>query len=442
MNKEWKYFIIAGCIIFIVWVASFALIYVFIDKWEIRGQFGDLFGAVNALFSGLAFAGLVITIMQQRHDLLLQRNAIEQTNKEMQQQTKEFDTQNGTLQRQQFDNTYFELLHMLQTIVDDLTLNVEYSQYVDDDQHKKSFTCKGRNVFQELFTERFYKVVAGSSNQLKSLKDEISQKGADATFARDELKFLYHYFRFVYRIIKYVDESTFLKNYNEKYSYVSFLRSTLSNYEIAVLFYNCLTKNGREKFKPLIERYALFNNIDINLLCNNEDQEQYEEFAYKKHNPLLVIDKTDFQMQRVKEGMYQWVICISLKALYGDVIINDITLKNTDFFSGNTFNKTKELNLAEYYLVCDLKASIPNYLFKTKQIVWESFKDNTSYKKIEENKKCNMTFGDILQNYLSPISVNGNQDIMPTENWILSIRYDDNEVMEIPLKRMAVGEQR
>ena len=66
MSKEWKYFIIAGGIILIVWVASFAIIYVFIDEWENRGQFGDLFGAVNALFSGLAFAGLVITIMQQR----------------------------------------------------------------------------------------------------------------------------------------------------------------------------------------------------------------------------------------------------------------------------------------------------------------------------------------------------------------------------------------
>lgn len=83
------------------------------------------------MFSGLAFAGLVITIIQQRHDLQLQSEAINQTNEELKQQTKEFDIQNVTLQRQQFDNTFFELLHMLQTIVDDLTLNVEYSRYVD-----------------------------------------------------------------------------------------------------------------------------------------------------------------------------------------------------------------------------------------------------------------------------------------------------------------------
>lgn len=84
MTKEWKLFICAGCVICAVWVASFVLIYLFIDDWDVRGQFGDLFGSVNALFSGLAFAGLVITIIQQRHDLQLQRQAINQSKKRYQ----------------------------------------------------------------------------------------------------------------------------------------------------------------------------------------------------------------------------------------------------------------------------------------------------------------------------------------------------------------------
>ncbi|WP_052421833.1 hypothetical protein [Paenibacillus sp. FSL P4-0081] len=40
--------------------------------WGDRGTFGDMFGAVNALFSGLAFAGLIFTIILQRKDLKLQ----------------------------------------------------------------------------------------------------------------------------------------------------------------------------------------------------------------------------------------------------------------------------------------------------------------------------------------------------------------------------------
>ena len=35
---------------------------------EKQGQFGDQFGAVNALFSGLAFAGLIFTIILQKKE--------------------------------------------------------------------------------------------------------------------------------------------------------------------------------------------------------------------------------------------------------------------------------------------------------------------------------------------------------------------------------------
>lgn len=85
MTKEWKLFICAGCVICAVWLASFVLIYFCIDGWNVRGQFGDLFGSVNALFSGLAFAGLIITIRQQHKDLEYQRQAIDQSKEDINQ---------------------------------------------------------------------------------------------------------------------------------------------------------------------------------------------------------------------------------------------------------------------------------------------------------------------------------------------------------------------
>ncbi len=53
------------------------------DDWEKRGQFGDLFGAVNALFSGMAFAGVIVTILLQREELRLQRLELRQTREEL-----------------------------------------------------------------------------------------------------------------------------------------------------------------------------------------------------------------------------------------------------------------------------------------------------------------------------------------------------------------------
>ena len=51
--------------------------------WEDRGVFGDSFGAVNALFSGLAFAALVYTLQLQREDLELQRDELRQSREQL-----------------------------------------------------------------------------------------------------------------------------------------------------------------------------------------------------------------------------------------------------------------------------------------------------------------------------------------------------------------------
>lgn len=59
-------------------------IYRWLPDWPTRGQFGDVFGAVNALFSGLAFAGLIYTVFLQREELGLQRRELELTRQELQ----------------------------------------------------------------------------------------------------------------------------------------------------------------------------------------------------------------------------------------------------------------------------------------------------------------------------------------------------------------------
>lgn len=62
--------------------AGFAM-YFAIEDWERRGQFGDMFGVVNALFAGLAFAGVIYTILLQRKELELQREELRLTRDEL-----------------------------------------------------------------------------------------------------------------------------------------------------------------------------------------------------------------------------------------------------------------------------------------------------------------------------------------------------------------------
>jgi hypothetical protein len=54
--------------------------------WQDRGEFGDSFNVVSALFNGLAFAGLIITIFIQARELRLQRVQLTLQRKELEAQ--------------------------------------------------------------------------------------------------------------------------------------------------------------------------------------------------------------------------------------------------------------------------------------------------------------------------------------------------------------------
>lgn len=69
--------------VFLLWAISAGVIMLTLDDWATRGTFGDLFGAVNALFSGLALAGLVYSLYRSREELGLQREEIESNRKEL-----------------------------------------------------------------------------------------------------------------------------------------------------------------------------------------------------------------------------------------------------------------------------------------------------------------------------------------------------------------------
>ncbi|MYB66895.1 MAG: hypothetical protein F4X75_00150 [Gemmatimonadetes bacterium] len=72
-----------------------------------RGQFGDTFGAVNALFAGLAFAGIIFAIILQKKELELQRQELKETRDEIRGQKEQLQAQDQTLQKQNFESSFF-----------------------------------------------------------------------------------------------------------------------------------------------------------------------------------------------------------------------------------------------------------------------------------------------------------------------------------------------
>ena len=85
-SNPWRwvaYFTAVVAVVVAGWFISWALI-----TWKLGnpgqpGAFGDMFGAVNALFSGLAFAGVIVAILMQREELSLQRKVLVETRREL-----------------------------------------------------------------------------------------------------------------------------------------------------------------------------------------------------------------------------------------------------------------------------------------------------------------------------------------------------------------------
>lgn len=82
-KRQTTIFVLAVLGVIFVQVSIATAVYFLLPGWPERGQFGDVFGAANALFSGLAFAGLIYTIHLQRLDLGLQRTELELTRQEL-----------------------------------------------------------------------------------------------------------------------------------------------------------------------------------------------------------------------------------------------------------------------------------------------------------------------------------------------------------------------
>ena len=280
----------------IVWVMLGGVIVLFLLNMSLilvnkdptwRGTFGDQFGAVNALFSGLAFAGLIYTIILQRRDLELQRNDLKLqreelalTRKEMEEQTAEFEKQNETLRIQRFENTFFNMLSQFQEVVNSLSVtarvNMENVEYV------------GRDVFSVLFTNVtvYVDIPKGDRKQQAffGMGHAIGKLGMEGYMHSEVPTQFDHYFRLLYRILKFVKTSPLITKFEDEYEYTSILRATLSRYELVWLYYNGLTF-GKNKLKPLIERYAMLKNLRKDLLVDGVNCEEYAESAYRKTIP-------------------------------------------------------------------------------------------------------------------------------------------------------------
>ena len=251
--------------VIILWAANTIFAIYYFPKPEQIGQFGDMFGAVNSLFAGLAFAGVIFAIILQKKELELQRQELKETRDEIRGQKEQLQAQDQTLQKQNFENSFFQLLSFHNEIVNSLKTRT----YTGQEE------VGGRMCFS-VFLQNLsisYRHYTDTSGQIKDDIDALKK------FLFQYQPSIDYYFGHLYNTVKFVDQHKFIKEFEDKKSYTNLIRAQLSRNELRLLFYNCLSDRGA-KFKHLVEKYALLEDMDFRKLLDPEHQSLYEDRAY------------------------------------------------------------------------------------------------------------------------------------------------------------------
>ncbi len=254
---------------------------------EKPGLLGDSAGVMNALFSALAFGGVIYTLLLQR---------------------KEMDSNQKENAIEKFETKFYEMIHLHKQNVDEIVVG----------------GLKGRNAIEQLFKD-FVAIYAHVDNVIIALSPQFQLAKQQAAAQNDaeevrkidreidylaqplrKLKFIHelsygyffygyenyhltkdisdvrfdlnadittyiringvipalttphnsqlgHYYRHLYQTVKLVAEDETIKEEKNKYKYVKMLRAQLSDFEQALLYYNGLSIMGAKWVEPIGE---------------------------------------------------------------------------------------------------------------------------------------------------------------------------------------------
>lgn len=245
----WKSFSWFLLIVLVICCLPWAFTREWLVDFSDTGEIGDTIGGIMGPFIAIAAAGLTFIAfwvqykanIQQRHDIAIER----------------------------FESNLFEMIHIQQEIINGLKM-----ESVGERENRVIAT--GRDVFQCLYEILVVRMDLDNVNSPQTLKRllEMSDDAKIKMGSLNELWCLDHYYRHLYRIIKYIDNANYMIDRNKKYEYAAIVRATLSPYELVMLYYNGFS---HPKFKELIEQYAVLNNIRCDLLASPADKKIVNE---------------------------------------------------------------------------------------------------------------------------------------------------------------------
>jgi hypothetical protein len=196
------------------------------DKGE-WGTFGDYVGGVlNPLFSLAALFAVL-------HTIQLQNKQISDTNK--------------AIEMQQFETNFFQMLDLFDNVKREMSIIIT-AETTNGETKITDKRYKGMECITRLSNRMF-------TNFFRLQKDKVNIKRSYQEFYEIYHNLLRHYFRALYSVIKFIDDS----NIKNKGFYSNIVCVNLSDSEVNLLFYYCyfLDIEENKELLKLVEKYDL-----------------------------------------------------------------------------------------------------------------------------------------------------------------------------------------
>jgi len=238
------------------------------------GAFGDSFGPISAFMASLAALSAVAAYREQKNEIirLRERERMEDERRDQEDaerrrqeradlkqkaraealDQKRYVEELARAEKATFEATFFKLVESFRSIVSETDITSGSGPKV------------ARDAFKAMVNRVENRIQLGIAEAWKS---------SSGYYEND----LNHYFRFLYHIINYVDKS----DQSDKYFYVRLIRSSLSESELILIGLNCAYGEGAEKFRPLVEKYALLHNISMRARQNWQLNAHYHPSAFE-----------------------------------------------------------------------------------------------------------------------------------------------------------------
>lgn len=336
-----------------------------LKKFDSLGPIGDFLGGTTVgLLSLASIVFVVATISMQKKELALQRKELTMQRDELKRTREEFELSNQTLLKQQFENTFFNMINLHHNILKDLKLErketVFAGRYVFEQQYKQLKQIYNSIIKQDFFNETIHQLVNSEKIQktnqitkilfLKEKRDELFEKLQDNISA-----------------YSYIDE------YDE--------------IQIDTRYYEAEEK--------------IYNETDTHWLQIKKDAENYFE-NYMKNNEevcreYLLSTKTMFNYVLTEQDRNK----ISKEFFFDDITINFLLEFKKDFL----LSPLKDLRNNAYELMYSQNEDVIGHYFRNLYRIIKFIQDGKFSDDIEENELEQRKYRGILRAQLSSIEL-------------------------------------